>query len=99
MNLGTPFLQSQCQRKLRQVDYRGAQVVCRVHTSAQKDEATLLNSSNGVWQTLRLSGQPTCLVMDSCAVHETPSIKEALRRPDTKNPIYTKRLYGIVTSA
>ncbi len=71
-------------RKLRQADYNGTQGVCTVQKCAWMDEATFLYWTNAVWQPFCSRNEPTCLIMDSCSVHETSSIKEALTRLGTK---------------
>ncbi len=50
----------------------------RVQKNAWMDEPTFLYWTESIWNQFSLSNQPTCLLMDSCAVHETVAIKEAL---------------------
>ncbi len=74
-------------RELRQADY-GTQVVCTVQKSAWMDKATFLHWTNTVWKPFCASSQPTCLIMDPCAILETSAVKETLRRLDTKIQIF-----------
>ncbi len=76
-----PICNVRCLRELRQATYIGVQVVCTVQKSAWMDKATFLYWANTACQSFCLSKQPPCLIMDSCAVHESSSIKEALRMP------------------
>ncbi len=83
-----PSCNVRCQREFRWVVYSRTQVVCTVYKSACRDETTFLYSANATWQPLRLSSQPTCMLMDSCGVHDTSSIKEALGRFGTTSYTY-----------
>ncbi len=62
-------------KKISQVD---SNVVCTVQKNTQMDEPTFLYWTESIWNQFSLSNQPECLLMDSCAVHETAAIKEAL---------------------
>ncbi len=68
-----------------------------IQERAFMDEATFLDWTNAAWHSFCLNIQPTCPIMDSCAVHESSSIKEALRKLGTKIPYITKRLYLPIT--
>ncbi len=56
--------------------------VCTVQKNAWMDEPTY--SAESILNQFLLSNQPTCLLMDSCAVHETAATKEDLGNHGTK---------------
>ncbi len=51
-----------------------------IQERAFMDEATFLDWTNAAWHSFSLNSQPTWTTMDSCAVHGSLSIKEALRK-------------------
>ncbi len=51
-----------------------------VQERAFMDEATNLYWTSAAWHSFCLNSQPTCLITDSGAVHESSPIKEALRK-------------------
>ncbi len=68
-------------QEFSQVD---SNVVCTVQKNAWMDEPTFLYWTESIWDQFSLSNQPACLLMDSCAVHETAAIKEARGNHGTK---------------
>ncbi len=55
-----------------------------VQKNAWMDKPTFLYWTESICNQFSLSNQPTCLFMDSCAVHETAAIKEPLGNHGTK---------------
>ncbi len=68
-------------QEVSQVDFN---VVCTVQKNAWMDKTTFLYWTGSIWNQFSLSNQPTCLLMDFCAVQETAAIKEALGKHGTK---------------
>ncbi len=58
--------------------------VCTMQKNAWMDQTAFLYWTESIWYQFSLSNQPTCLLMGSCAVHETAATKETLGNHGTK---------------
>ncbi len=71
-------------RVAQEVSQVDSNVVCTAQKNARLDKPTFLSWTVSIWNQFSLSNQPTCLLMDSCTVHETAAIKGALGNHATK---------------